>query len=141
MWLQSRACSKVYRTRDQARADVPDYIEWFYNPRRRHSTTGRVWHLQCPEGLPKLQALTSWSRHLQCKKILGDYPGKRILEHERLISCRQVWTIASNSRWSWQSSVIFFMTGADSVITYVENPNHTPDRANDETRGCGLGSE
>jgi len=29
---------KVYRTRDDARADVFDYIERFYNPRRRHST-------------------------------------------------------------------------------------------------------
>ena len=31
---------KIYRTRDQARADVFDYIERFYNPRRRHSTIG-----------------------------------------------------------------------------------------------------
>ena len=29
---------KVYRTRDQARVDVFDYIERCYNPRRRHST-------------------------------------------------------------------------------------------------------
>jgi putative transposase len=29
-----------YRTRDQARADVFDYVERFYNPRRRHSTLG-----------------------------------------------------------------------------------------------------
>ena len=33
-----RTARKVYRTRDQARADVFDYIERFYNPRRRHST-------------------------------------------------------------------------------------------------------
>ena len=33
-----RTARKVYRTRDQARADVFDYIELFYNPRRRHST-------------------------------------------------------------------------------------------------------
>ena len=31
---------KTYRTRDQAKADVFDYIERFYNPRRRHSTLG-----------------------------------------------------------------------------------------------------
>ncbi|RWO16082.1 MAG: hypothetical protein EOS08_28240 [Mesorhizobium sp.] len=31
---------KVYRTRDAARADLFDYIERFYNPRRRHSTLG-----------------------------------------------------------------------------------------------------
>ena len=35
-----RAARKVYRTRDDARADVFDYIERFYNPRRRHSTLG-----------------------------------------------------------------------------------------------------
>jgi putative transposase len=33
-----RTSRKVYRTRDEARADVFDYIEKFYNPRRRHST-------------------------------------------------------------------------------------------------------
>jgi putative transposase len=31
---------KTYRSRDEARADVFDYIERFYNPRRRHSTIG-----------------------------------------------------------------------------------------------------
>ena len=31
---------KTYRTRDEAKADVFDYIERFYNPRRRHSTIG-----------------------------------------------------------------------------------------------------
>ena len=35
-----RVARKVYRTRDQAKADVFDYIERFYNPRRRHSTLG-----------------------------------------------------------------------------------------------------
>ena len=35
-----RIARKVYRTRDQARADVFDYIERFYNPQRRHSTIG-----------------------------------------------------------------------------------------------------
>lgn len=31
-----------YRTHDEVRADVFDYIERFYNPRRRHSTLGQV---------------------------------------------------------------------------------------------------
>ena len=31
---------KIYRSRDEARADVFDYIERFYNPKRRHSTIG-----------------------------------------------------------------------------------------------------
>lgn len=35
-----RTASKTYRSRNQARADVFDYIERFYNPRRRHSTLG-----------------------------------------------------------------------------------------------------
>ena len=35
-----RVRGRIYRSRDQARADVFDYIERFYNPRRRHSTIG-----------------------------------------------------------------------------------------------------
>ncbi|MEN3748767.1 IS3 family transposase [Sphingomonas sp. HF-S3] len=35
-----RIARKTYRTRNQARADVFDYIERFYNPTRRHSTLG-----------------------------------------------------------------------------------------------------
>ena len=30
----------MYRTRDEAKADVFDYIERFYSPKRRHSTIG-----------------------------------------------------------------------------------------------------
>ena len=35
-----RTVAKTYRTRAQAKADVFDYIERFYNPKRRHSTQG-----------------------------------------------------------------------------------------------------
>jgi len=35
-----RTARKLYRTRNEARADVFDYIERFYNPKRRHSTIG-----------------------------------------------------------------------------------------------------
>jgi putative transposase len=35
-----RTARKTNRTRDQAKADVFDYIERFYNPKRRHSTFG-----------------------------------------------------------------------------------------------------
>ena len=31
-----------YRTRDQARADIFDYIEVFYNRKRRHSDIGNI---------------------------------------------------------------------------------------------------
>jgi putative transposase len=37
-----RVSRKRYRTRVQAKADVFDYIECFYNPKRRHSTIGYV---------------------------------------------------------------------------------------------------
>jgi putative transposase len=37
-----RTSRKRYTTRDEARADVFDYVERFYNPRRRHSTLGQV---------------------------------------------------------------------------------------------------
>lgn len=33
-----RIARKVYRSREEARADIFDYIERFYNPKRRHST-------------------------------------------------------------------------------------------------------
>lgn len=35
-----RTARKVYRSREQARSDVFDYIERCYNPTRRHSTRG-----------------------------------------------------------------------------------------------------
>ncbi len=35
-----RVSRTVYRTRNEARADLFDYVERFYNPRRRHSTLG-----------------------------------------------------------------------------------------------------
>ena len=35
-----RTACKTYRTRSEAKADVFDYIERFYNPKRRHSTLG-----------------------------------------------------------------------------------------------------
>jgi putative transposase len=37
-----RTARKDYRTRNQARADVFDYIKRFNNPQRRHSTIGCI---------------------------------------------------------------------------------------------------
>lgn len=37
-----RTARKAYQTRNEARADVFDYIERFYNAIRRHSTIGYV---------------------------------------------------------------------------------------------------
>jgi len=39
---KERVHRQTYPTRDGARADVFDYIETFYNSRRRHSTLGQV---------------------------------------------------------------------------------------------------
>jgi putative transposase len=47
-----RTNRKRYRTREHAKADVFDYIERFYNPRRRHSTLGQV----SPDQFEKTQA-------------------------------------------------------------------------------------
>ena len=41
-----RVARTVYRTRDEAKADVFDYIERFYNPKRRHSTIGYISPMQ-----------------------------------------------------------------------------------------------
>jgi putative transposase len=41
-----RTGSKTYRTRDEARADVFDYIESFFNAKRRHSTIGYLSPMQ-----------------------------------------------------------------------------------------------
>ena len=38
--ITERIERKTYRTRNEARADVFDYIERFYNATRRHSTIG-----------------------------------------------------------------------------------------------------
>lgn len=50
-----RTNRKRYRTRDEARADVFDFIERFYNPRRRHSTLGQV----SPDQFERTQATLS----------------------------------------------------------------------------------
>jgi len=33
---------KTYKTRENARQDVFDYIELFYNPKRKHSNNGML---------------------------------------------------------------------------------------------------
>jgi len=37
---RERIKRKIYNTQDEARSDVFDYIEMFYNPKRRHSSNG-----------------------------------------------------------------------------------------------------
>ena len=46
-----RLSRRVYRTRDEVRADVFDYVERFSNPQRRHSTLDFVSPVQFEQGL------------------------------------------------------------------------------------------
>ncbi len=39
---RERVKRRKYRTRDEARADIFDYIEWFYNRERRHGYLGNI---------------------------------------------------------------------------------------------------
>ncbi|WP_022734437.1 IS3 family transposase, partial [Thalassospira lucentensis] len=39
---RERIRRRVYKSRDEARQDVFDYIEMFYNPKRKHSTNGML---------------------------------------------------------------------------------------------------
>lgn len=39
---RERIRRKVYRSRDEARQDVFDYIELFYNPKRKHVRNGML---------------------------------------------------------------------------------------------------
>lgn len=42
----ARTARKTYRARNEAKADVFDYIERFYNPKRQHSTIGYISPMQ-----------------------------------------------------------------------------------------------
>ncbi len=47
-----RTARKTYRTRDEAKADVFDYIERFYNPKRRHSTLSYLSPVEFEKQMP-----------------------------------------------------------------------------------------
>ena len=57
-----RVHGKCYANRDEAKTDVFDYIEPFYNRRRRHSTLG----YKSPT-----QFMNDWISDQQKKKLLG----------------------------------------------------------------------
>jgi putative transposase len=46
-----RTAAKTYRSRDDAKADVFDCIERFYNARRRHSTIGYLSPIEFERGV------------------------------------------------------------------------------------------
>ena len=56
-----RTARKVYRTRDDAKVDVFDYIERFYNPRCRHSTLAARFPLVSTQRNPLLLPPWLWA--------------------------------------------------------------------------------
>lgn len=66
-----RTARTVYRTREQARSDMFDYIERFYNPMRRHST----WAMSVRYSSRKLKKLKPVSTEPAAAQITGGgYP-------------------------------------------------------------------
>jgi len=51
---KERIRGKIYKTRNEARAEIFDYIEMFYNPKRRHSYIGNISPLKFEERMNNL---------------------------------------------------------------------------------------
>ena len=49
---RERIRRQIYTTRDDAKADVFNYIEMFYNPKRRHGTAGDTSPLEFERRIP-----------------------------------------------------------------------------------------
>src|SRR5215213_4627519 len=64
-----RAGRKTYRTRNEARADVFDYIERFYNATRRHSTIGYLSPVECERLLLSLRRSQMFTTSSSAKAI------------------------------------------------------------------------
>jgi putative transposase len=73
-----RTARKLYRTRDEARADVFDYIERFYNPNRRHPKIG----ISKPDGV----RTEGWIRLGGCQRNRVQATGYRLCYECALLS-------------------------------------------------------
>ena len=75
-----RTARRMYRTRDDAKADVFDYIERFYNPKRRHSTIGYLSPMSSNGRLDWLKRVSTepGAAHYEdwCCKCAARRPGK-----------------------------------------------------------------
>ena len=70
-WIRRR----TYRTREEARQDVFDYIERFYNPKRKHAWNGMLSHVDFEqqqklkhEGVLETRAIHLEQRARQCPR-------------------------------------------------------------------------
>ena len=82
---RERIRRRVYLTREAARSDVFDYIEMFYNPKRRHGTIGGVSPVEPERQAEGFQAT-------RCPRKPGRFTGKG--RYKRWIVCLS----AGNSR-------------------------------------------
>ena len=72
-----RTARKTYRTRDDAKADVFDYIECFYNPKRRHSTT----HRDQQRGIANVEGLYLFDHTEKYPRVLPQAPNLSLAYH------------------------------------------------------------
>jgi putative transposase len=75
---RERIRRQIYRTRDDARADVFNYIEMFYNPKRSHVTAGDRSPVEFER--PHSQLLTG----------VEEIPGDSLFKHEACFDCRNL---------------------------------------------------
>jgi hypothetical protein len=73
---------RVYATRDEAKADVFDYVERLYNPRRRHSTLGYLSPVEYENAMGSAQDGVTGDR-ANPNRFVGDKdasPGQQVLD-------------------------------------------------------------
>lgn len=70
-----RVARTVYRTRDETKADVFDYIERFYNPKRRHSTLGYLSPMQFEQQAKLAEGGVRGTRDRPCCGSIADIQG------------------------------------------------------------------
>jgi len=65
---RERICQQIYSTRQDARADVFNYIEMFYNPKRRHTTAGDVSPIESRNDIPNGSEVSSKPGSIRLRK-------------------------------------------------------------------------
>lgn len=112
-----RTARKVYRTRDDARADVFDYIERFYNRRRRHSTLGYLSPVEFEERAKLAQPRVHRTGSRPFRSATG-----------RLARCPafSASELADGLRYSRQTRMAFSPTTRRSTRRLIASGSHRP---------------